>query len=455
MNVLESSIIRAFEAQNGESLAHAEQARHAIPTGTSRALLRHVPFTSYTDHASGVFTTDIDGNRRIDFHGNYTALIHGHAHPSLIEAVHEQLPRGTAYSAPPVQEQALAEHLASRVAAVDQVVFNNSGSEAVMVALRAARAITGRDKIVKFEGAYHGSSDFVMVGGHGLPAPDDPCAISSPKPDVGGIPQAATRDVVLVRYNDPDAIRTAISRHAAELAAVIVEPMLGAGGLIAADPDFMAVVREETSRAGIVLICDEVITLRQAVGGAQSFYDLEPDLTTMAKIIGGGFPIGAVGGKRSFMACFEDPALGGTVANLGTFSANPVSTNAGLAAMELLDERAIANLNDLGARLRTGLRDVIARHDLGAQITGDGSLFHIHWTREPLTDTRAVETANEDLKLLTFLGLANRGFQISIRGLCCLSTPMTTSHADDFVAAFEDTVTEIAAEGWPIHGDTR
>lgn len=451
MKVIDSNIFKTFVNSNAASRAHAERAGRYVPTGTSRALLRHAPFAAYTKSASGAETVDLDGNRRIDFHGNYTAMIHGHGHPDINEAILTQLPKGTAYSSPPMQELALAEHLCERIPSVEQVVFNNSGSEAVMVALRAARALTGRNRIARFEGAYHGSSDFVMVGGHGLPAPNDPSHLSVPKADVGGLPRAATQDVILLRYNDPESVRAAIDEARGDLAALLIEPMLGAGGLIPADPEFLAVVREETARAGVVLICDEVVTLRQAYGGAQSQYGLEPDLTTMAKIIGGGFPIGAVGGKREFMRCFEDPSVGGSVANLGTFSANPMSTTAGLAAMKLLDTESLVALNDLGDYARKQLTSVIKHRDLAAQISGAGSLFQIHWTRHPLRDTRAVETANADLNLLTFLGLCNRGIQVSMRGMCALSTPMTNHHVDTLVAAFEDVVTSMEGEGWPVH----
>jgi len=451
VKVVDSVIFNNFIQRNAASRVHAERAGRCVPTGTSRALLRHAPFAAYSASASGVETVDLDGNRRIDFHGNYTALIHGHAHPVINEAILSQLPKGTAYSAPPLQEYALAEHLCARIPSVEQVVFNNSGSEAVMIALRAARALTGRNRIAKFEGAYHGSSDFVMVGGHDLPALNDPCRLSIPKPDVGGLPNAATQDVILMRYNDPEAVRAAIREAEGELAALLIEPMLGAGGLIPAEPEFLAVVREETSRAGVVLICDEVITLRQAYGGAQQHYGFEPDLTTMAKIIGGGFPIGAVGGKREFMRCFEDPSVGGSVANLGTFSANPISTTAGLAAMNLLDAASLVALNELGDYARGQLATLIERRGLAAQVSGTGSLFQIHWTLHPLRDMRSVETANPDLKLLTFLGLCNRGIQVSMRGMCALSTPMTNAHVDALVAAFADVVTSLENEGWPVH----
>jgi len=443
-----SSIVRTFEATNRTSQAHAQRAQAAVPTGMSRSLLRHSPFASFTAEAKGVWTTDLDGNRRIDFHGNYAALIHGHGHPVILDAVSQQLARGTAYSTPAGQELRLANHLQGRVASIDRVLFNNSGTEAVLVALRAARALTGRNRIAKFEGGYHGFSDFVMVGGHALPPASSPIGVSIAQPDTAGLPLAAQQDVVLIRYNDIGAVREAMQRYGQELAAVIIEPMLGSGGVIPASPDFLAAVREETAKAGVLLICDEVISLRLAYGGLQSHYGLEPDITTMAKIIGGGFPIGAVGGQAAAMAAFEDCAGDRQVFNLGTFSANPVSVTAGLAAMQLLDPTTMTRLNDLGERARSGLQSVIDRRGLRAAVTGLGSMFQLHWTEQVPTDPRTVESADPDLKLLTFLGLANRGIQTSMRGMCCLSTPMETTHIDHLVGAFEDTVAELIVDGW-------
>lgn len=452
MKLTDSPTWRAYAAANARSAAHAERARRQIPTGASRALLRHPPFPFYTSSAEGVYATDLDGNRRIDFNNNYTALVHGHGHPAVRAAIDAQLALGTAYSSPGAQELALAALLCERIASVEQVVFNNSGTEAVMVAVRAARAYTKRHRIGKFEGAYHGSYDFVLVGGEHLPAPDDPVRITRPVADLGGLPPAATADVVLMRYNDPEAVREAVRRYGDELAAILVEPVLGAGGVIAADAEFLAVLREETARAGIVLICDEVVTLRQAAGGAQSLYGLDPDLTTMAKIIGGGFPIGAVGGKREFMRVFDDTDPRGAVANLGTFSANPMSTAAGCAALQIFDPPAIARLNALGDYAQRRLREVLARHGAAAQVAGSGSLFQIHWTRTPLTDARAVLTGDQTLNTLMFLGLCNRGIQISKRGIGALSTPMTEQHVDELAAALDDTLAALAAEGWPLAG---
>ena len=448
MDIRNSAEWHRYLEQNENSRKHAEKVGKIVPSGSSRSLLRHPPFPFFVEQASGISSTDLDGNERLDFHNNYTTLIHGHGHPEILAAVEEQLPKGTSYSAPVVQESRLVEILTDRIGSVDQVVFNNSGSESVMVALRIARAVTGRQLIGKFEGGYHGSSDFVMVGGHDIPALDDPVKVSTPKPDLAGLPDAATSQIILMKYNDSAAVREAVDRYGDEMAAIIVEPIMFAGGVVPAEPEFLETLREETERKGIVLICDEVVTLRQAVGGAQGYYGLEPDLTTMAKTIGGGFPIGAVGGKHEFMKCLNDPEEGGTVANLGTFSANPISVTAGAVAMELLDEAAIAHINYLGEKARDGLRSVIATHDAVAQVSGAGSLFQVHWTEHPISDARASMSGNPDLVLLSFIGMCNRGVQLSMRGNAALSTPMTESTIDTMLNAFEETVLSMKSEGY-------
>ena len=447
-DISESKAFKDYIRMNPKSQDHSRNASKYIPSGLSRGLLRHPPFSFYTASGEGAWTTDLDGNRRLDFHGNYTAQIHGHGHPALVSAATAQMSQGTSYPAPPVQESSLAEHLCNRVPSIQKVVFNCSGSEAVMVAVRVARAHTGRNRIGLFEGCYHGSTDGVLVGHEDLPAPDSAERVTTPKPAMAGLPDSATKDAILMRYNDPEAVLEAVRKYGHELAAILVEPIQGAAGMIPAEPEFIETIRKETERFGIVMICDEVISLRQAVGGAQAFMGVTPDITTMAKIIGGGFPIGAVGGKNEFMSRLNAPQDGGIVANLGTYSANPVSMRAGLVGMQLLDEAAIARINQQGQLVRDGLTQVILKHDAPAQVTGTGSLFMIHWTSEPIRDARTVERANPDLGMLTFIGLANRGVQISMRGLACLSTPMVKADIEAIITGFDDTLSELKQENW-------
>ena len=440
-----SAIFIEYKKKNRKSKEHMERSRKVIPSGMSRGLLRHDPFPFYIATGEGCRTIDLDGNKRIDFHGNYTAQIHGHSHESICAAVGKQLPNGSSYPAPPCHEVELAEIICERVPGVEQVVFNNSGTEAVMVAIRTARAYTGRNKIGLFEGCYHGSSDSVLVGGGQLPEPSDDVKVGRPNADMGGLPTAVTSDAVLMKYNDNNAVIEAIDKHGDELAAIVIEPIIGAGGVIPAKSDFLKIVRDETRKRGIVMICDEVISLRQAVGGAQAYYGIVPDMTTMGKIIGGGFPIGGVGGLKEFMKPLGEQ---GTVANLGTFSANPISMTAGVAGMSALDEAAIADLNRKGDRLRSGIRSSLTRRGLPAQVSGTGSLFWLHWIDTPVDCPRIVEQASSELSLLTYVGLLNRGVQVSARGMACLSTPMVDSDIDYFINALDDTLEELSRDGW-------
>ncbi|MDC1127699.1 aspartate aminotransferase family protein [Gammaproteobacteria bacterium] len=440
-----STIFSEYEKMNRKSKEHMSRARAVIPSGMSRGLLRHAPFPFYVASGDGCHTVDMDGNRRLDFHGNYTAQIHGHGHEKISKAVLDQLPKGTSYPAPPVHETALAEIICDRIPGVDQVVFNNSGTEAVMVAIRAARAHTGRNRVALFEGCYHGSSDSVLVGGSDLPSPTDAVRVSEPGADMGGLPSGTTKDAVLIKYNDSEAVKEAVIKYGDQLAAIVVEPIMGAGGVIPAKREFLDTIRKETKKHGIVMICDEVISLRQAVGGAQSYYGVIPDMTTMGKIIGGGFPIGGVGGLREFMTPLSEI---GTVANLGTFSANPISMCAGVAGMEALDEGAIADLNRQGDLLRAGMESSIQRSNAGAQVSGVGSLFWLHWTEMPVDCPRIVEQASSELSLLTYIGLLNRGVQVSARGMACLSTPMEDGDIELFIAALDDTLEELKRDAW-------
>ena len=443
-----SKAFSEYTKMNPKSLAHGQKSAEFIPSGLSRGLLRHAPFPFYIVVGGGASTTDLDGNVRLDFHGNYTAQIHGHGHPEITSAVTDQLKQGTSYPAPPTYESSLAEHLCRRIPSVQKVVFNCSGSEAVMVAIRVARAHTGRNRIALFEGCYHGSTDGVLVEHENFSATAPATLVSDPQPAMAGLPDSVTKEAILIRYNDPQAVVDAVDKYGDELAAILVEPIQGGAGMIPAGPEFIKTIREITENRGIVMICDEVISLRQAVGGAQSFMGVTPDITTMAKIIGGGFPIGAVGGKNEFMRLLNAPEEGGIVANLGTYSANPVSMRAGLVGMQLLDEAAISKLNYQGQMVREGIATTIAKHGAPAQVTGTGSLFMIHWTTSPIKDIRTAERANPELGMLTFIGLANRGVQLSMRGLACLSTPMADSDINTLISAFDDTLMELKKESW-------
>ena len=327
-------------------------------------------------------------------------------------------------------------------------MFNNSGSEAVLGAVRAARAFTGRTKIAKFEGAYHGSYDYVAVSGKSLPTSSNDADAPVATADSEGLHPSAVEDAVVMRFNSIASVERALEAHDSELAAVIVEPICGSAGMIPAEPEFMRALRRETERRGILLICDEVIALRLGIGGGQGEYGIRPDLTSMAKIIGGGFPIGAFGGRRDIMEVFAVGGKGPRALHLGTFNANPISTQAGLATLRALDAAAFERLNGLGEAARRALRATLAAREVAAQVTGAGSLFQVHFTKTPINDYRSAKTANADAAFLLFLGMMNRGVQLASRGMGCLSTPMQQKHVDRLVEAFDETLHDLRREGW-------
>ncbi len=448
MRVSESVVFRNYLEQTQRSRTLFETASQHLPGGSTRMTLFHKPYPIYAASGEGCMLRDIDGNARIDYINNFTSLIHGHANPQVMAAVMDQLPHGTAYASPTEFEVLLAEEIKRRVPSVETILFNNSGSEAVMGAVRAARAFTGRAKIAKFEGAYHGSYDYVAVSGKSQPGasadPDSPVATA----DSQGLHPSALSDTVVMRYNSVASLERGLDKHGKELAAVLVEPVCGSAGMLPAQPEFMASLRRETEKRGILMICDEVIALRMGYGGGQGEYGLRPDLTTMAKIIGGGFPIGAFGGRRDVMDVFATGDGGPRALHLGTFNANPVTARAGLATLAQLDREAFARLNALGESARAGLRGALKARGVTGQVTGAGSLFQVHFTATAITDYRSAKSANADLAFLLYLGMMNRGIQLASRSMGCLSTPMGQNEIDRMVAAFDATLQELQREGW-------
>ena len=296
---------------------------------------------------------DADGREVLDLIGNYTALIHGHAHPAIVAAAVAAINDGASLNLPTPYEIELAAELSRRVPAGERWRFTSSGTEAVMIALRLARAVTGRDVVLRFDGCYHGSYD----GALGLGA--------------RGVPRALADSIVSIPVGDRQALIKALEARGEELACVLFDAMPNRAGLVPATPEFVDLLREETRRRGILLIHDEIITFRVAFGGLQSMYGLEPDITTLGKVIGGGHPIGAVGGRAELMDIF-DPRSPDHLVHGGTFSANPVSMRAGLASLDLLTAEEIDRINALGDRLRQELLDQ------GWKVTGRGSLLRIH-----------------------------------------------------------------------------
>ncbi|MCY3564451.1 MAG: aspartate aminotransferase family protein [bacterium] len=408
-----------YRRENPLSVEMARRAQKVLPGGTTRTTTFFPPFPPFLVLGEGCHILDVDGNRRVDFLNNYTSLVCGHSHPDILKAAQEAQEGGTAFAAPTEYEVVLAEMLCERVDSVDLVRFTNSGTEATMAALRVARVYTGRSKVGRFEGSYHGTHDYANA-----PAP--------------GIPDEVSGLMVDLPFNDVAGCREVLERVGDELAAIIVEPVLGAAGYIPARPDFLGFLREAATATGSVLVFDEVQTLRLHRGGAQAIYGVSPDLSAFAKIIGGGFPVGAFGGTAEIMETMNP--VSGDISWGGTFNGNPVTAAAGVACLEMLTEGAINRLNQLGERAMEGINRVFAEMEFPGQVTGMGSLFNLHPTSEPIHDVHAVNRTDPDLKRIFHFGLLNRGFFLSSRGSACISTPMTTTEVDGLISATADIV---------------
>ena len=402
------------------------QAQEVLAGGVSRNTLLRAPHPYYAAQAEGCRILDVDGVERLDFANNMAALIHGHAHPAIVEAVTTQMKRGTAYAMATEAEISLGRQICGRAPGFDRIRFMNSGTEAVMAALKAARAFTGRPRIAKIEGAYHGAYDYAEVSQ--APAPDNwgPRERPASVPLARGTPEGVLRDVIVLPYNDPEAAVAVLDEHRSELACVLVDPMPHRSGLVPARADYVRALRDWTEADGSLLVFDEVITFRTEVGGLQARYPARPDLTALGKIIGGGLPVGAVAGRAEVMGVFTSAGGGPRLPQSGTFSANPLTMAAGAAAIRLFDAAAVERLNRLGERARKGIADAIATAGVPAWVTGTGSLFRIHFKPEAPRDYRtSFPTAEEKQTLDRFVtGLYDEGIVAIHTGTGALSTPM-------------------------------
>lgn len=412
--------VTAYVAANPRSKELAGRAARHLPGGTTRGTVFFQPFPPTMVRGSGCFMEDVDGNKRLDLLNNYTSLILGHADPRVLDAIRTAASSGTAFAAPTEYERRLAQIICDRVPSVELIRFCNSGTEATMQAIRTARAFTGRDMLAMFEGGYHGTHDHVSAPGI-------------------GIPKAIADLVVKLPFNDAAGTERILEAHRDRLAAVIVEPMMGAGGMIPAEPAFLNALRDITARHGIVLIFDEVMVFRVHRGGAQGHYGVRPDLTTFGKIVGGGLPVAAFGGRSEIMA-IHDPSREG-ISFGGTFNGHPVGLAAGIATLEALTPEVLASLNELGEYARQRLDDVFRETGSAFQVTGLGSLFNVHASAVPVKDPESARRGDAVRLRTLVLSLMNAGFYLAPRGLGCLSTPMTRSHIDSLVGSVRETVT--------------
>lgn len=356
-----------------------EEALRYIPGGVNSPVraFRAVggrPF--FAERAAGARVWDVDGNEYVDYVGTWGPAIHGHAHPAILNAVKTAADGGTSFGIPNPREVALARCIVERIPSVEKIRFCNSGTEACMSAIRLARGFTRRDKIIKFDGCYHGHADSLLVkAGSG--------ALTFGHPDSAGVPAAFTQHTIVLPFNDEEAVRAAFAANPGQIAGIILEPVPGNAGLYLPRPGYLEFLRHTTQAEGTLLIFDEVMTgFRLAFGGAQERYGIRPDLSCFGKIIGGGLPVGAFGGRAEIMDCL---APVGSVYQAGTLSGNPLAMAAGLAALELLqDGGAYKRLETLGQMLEAGMKNAAAAAGVPVQFNRCGSMFCLYFTSEPV-----------------------------------------------------------------------
>jgi glutamate-1-semialdehyde 2,1-aminomutase len=416
------------------SRALFERATRYLPGGNSRTQLYFSPFPAYMVRGEGAVITDADGIDYLDVLNNYTSLIHGHPTRASLAALQRRVAEGTAFGAPSPLEVELAEVLCRRIPSLARVRFTNSGTEACMMAARTARAYTGRDDIIKAEGGYHGSADLLQVSVHHLGRQGTGVAEL-------GVPDFAAGHTHVIPFNDADAAVEIVRRVGSRAAALIIEPMQGSAGALPASAEYLRALRDVTAETGCLLIFDEVMTLRLAHGGLQDHYGVVPDLTATGKIIGGGFPIGAFGGRADIMDVL-DPRRAGSLGHHGTFNANPVSLAAGLIALERFPRDRVDELNARGDRLRDLVNGLAAERGWPVVATGLGSLVQVHLGRRAPRSFREVATRPTLPLECLFFSLLLQGVYIAPRGMIALSTAIGDGEQQRIeaalVAAFEE-----------------
>ena len=365
-----------------------EKAKKLIPGGVNSPVRAFQPYPFFTKSAKGSRITDVDGNEYIDYCLGFGPLILGHAHPAIIEAVKAQLELGSLYGTPTEQEVVFAELVSELVPSAEMVRLVSTGAEATMAAIRVARGYTGRKKIIKFEGCYHGAHDCVLVkAGSG--------ATTFGMPDSLGVPEETTRNTVVVPFNDVETLEQVVKENKDDLAAVIVEPVIGNIGVVLPREGFLETLRELTQTYGVVLIFDEVITgFRLALGGAQEYFGVTPDMTTLGKILGGGLPMAACVGKEEIMKLV---APSGKVYQAGTYNGNPVSVAAGLAMLGLLRARGkefYVEMERKCAQIVKPLAAAVSEAKLSAQINHVASMFQLFFTDKPVYDYASTKASD-------------------------------------------------------------
>jgi glutamate-1-semialdehyde 2,1-aminomutase len=431
-----------YQERTPRSRELQQRARRVLPLGVESNFRFFDPYPIYIDRAGGSRIWDVDGNEYIDYALAFGALMVGHAHPVVVRAIERQAARGLMYGMPHAPLIELAEVLTARHG-LDMIRFTNSGTEATMHALRVARGATGRDAILKFEGAYHGAHDAVLVALKPRAGASGDAAAPLSVPASKGIPPDVSALTVAATFNDLDSVRSAIARARGGIAAVILEPVMMNIGVVAPEPGFLEGLREICTREGALLIFDEVKTgSKLAPGGAAEYYGVQPDLVTMAKSFGGGAPIGAFGGSRAAMRAIEEFE----VFHAGTYNAGPVPVAASLAALkEVLTPDVYPRVRALNARLIDGYNRIIAERGLDAHATGVGANGCVYFTRRPVKNYRDFLHADAETFWRYFFGMLNRGI-IPCGQFYDEQWTISVAHSDADIDAHLEAFAEVAVD---------
>lgn len=442
LNNLLNEKIEEYKSKTTTSQKLQSDAAKYMPGGSTRTTQWMDPYPFYAKYAKEQHITDVDGNSYLDFMINATSLIHGHAAPNIINAIKSQADIGTAYSAPTDGQTKLAKLITERTPSMETLRFTNSGTEATMMAIMAARAFTNKQKIAKFEGGYHGTHDHVSIS----VGPKEADLKKTTHPGIlqyPGQPESLLEDVIVLPYNDIETTKNLLSQYSNEIACLIMEPVISGLGYLPLDNDFLKFTREITEELNIILIYDEIQSYRLAPGGAQELFEITPDLTTLGKIIGGGLPVGAFGGKEEIMDLLNPSSNNYKLSHAGTFNGNPLTMEAGAIVMEELTIEKYNQMNNLGDDLRKELNSIFNELELDTQITGIGSLFGINFNEHDITDYRSFIKNNTLMTKILFLGSINNGILMQTKNAGALNTLSTKNETEKLVESTRTIATEI------------
>lgn len=437
---LENSLAK-FSETFKISREFTDKCRNKIPGGYSRQTFNYGPHAIFVDYGEGQYIHTIDGHRLLDLNNNFSVSILGHNHPKITSALLEAIPKGFSFGNPMKYESKLAEIICNRIESVEKIKFSCSASESCISAARIARANTGKNKIAKFEGGYHGFIDDLQISAH--PTPDrfpGPANRPASLADSAGIPSYIMENTIILPQNDLDSCEKILKENAQDTACVFMELQSGAGGIVVLDKEFVKGIRSLTEELGIMLIIDETITLRANYHGMQSLYRVRPDLTVLGKIIGGGLPLGAVGGQAKYFDMCEN----GQVSISGTHHGHNLAAVAGIACLEVMDEAAYDRLNSLAKRIKDELNEWADKENLPFIIYGDfsflGYAFMDKTGRKIRTHRDFWKYVNKDHLYTYALEIATRGFFPLHRGQIALSLPMTDKDIDSFISTTKEIV---------------